>query len=90
MDGIYVTEDGRLVRPRSKKAVKEAVVADASTVFVEWTSLHSGRDGTLTRVSDLDSELAGLGVSFVGPNPFSDRRFYGSLTRGKGGQVKVS
>jgi len=70
MDGLYV--DHR--RPKSKKAVKEAVQDDPARVSIESTSMFGGFDGPLTE--------APVGTyHFVGPDPYSDRRFYGTITK---------
>jgi hypothetical protein len=71
--GIFV--NGR--RPNSKKAVKEAVASDASSVWAEATSWHGDEyDGPVT-----DMPEGGRGISFVGPDPYTSRRFYGTIKR---------
>jgi hypothetical protein len=74
-DGIYV--NGR--RPVSKKAIREALAADPATVEVESTSMFGGYSGP---VSDLP---AGRSVTFVGPDPYRARKFYGTITVGPKG-----
>lgn len=79
-DGIYLK--GR-VRPASKKAIREAILADASSVYIENTSpIFGGYDGP---VSELP---VGKRINFVGPDPYRKRVFYGSLER-KGDKVVV-
>jgi hypothetical protein len=70
-DGIYVGAS----RPTSKKAVREAINANPATVRVESTSMFGGYDGP---VSDLPE---GVTITFVGPDPFRDRKFYGNIKR---------
>ena len=70
MDGIYVK--GK--RPTSKKAIREAVSADPDSVVVESTSMFGGFGGHLTAAP------IGTEVNFVGPDPYRDRRFYGTIT----------
>lgn len=63
------------VRPKSKKAVKEAVLAAAPrTVYVEGTSLF-GND-----YSGWVEDAPDGRIDFVGPDPYSKRIFYGSIT----------
>jgi hypothetical protein len=76
MDGIYI--DGQ--RPKSKKAVKEALAATPERVAIEPTAglypdpRHPALDIT-----------AGRSVHFVGPDPHRDRRFYGTIVRTRDG-----
>lgn len=78
MDGIFIK--GR--RPATKKAIKDAVAADPSSVEVESTSFFGGWSGS---VADLP---VGTRIDFVGPDPRTKRNFYGSLER-KGDKVTV-
>lgn len=85
MQGIYVSDNGvTFTRPKSKKAIKELVAADPSRVSIEATSLHGNEyDGP---VSD-----APVGkYLFVGPDPYTSRKFYGTLTIKADGKVVVS
>jgi hypothetical protein len=68
MQGIYI--DGR--RPKSKKEVKEAI-AGGRNVHIEGTSLFGkDYDGSLS--------LAPPGrIDFVGPDPYTSRKFYGNI-----------
>lgn len=70
MQGIFVNFD----RPKSKKAVKEAIASDPSRVSLEATSMFGNEyNGP---VSD-----APVGrYAFVGPDPFTSRKFYGTIT----------
>jgi hypothetical protein len=68
--GIYIK--GR--RPKSKKEIKEAIVADPSQVSVEATSWYGNEyDGPMHQAP------YGLRIYFVGPDPYTNRRFYGSI-----------
>lgn len=80
MQGIYVNSS----RPKSKKAVKEAVAADASCVNLEATSLHGNE-----YAGPVSSAPPGR-YSFVGPDPYTSRKFYGTLTVSTDGKIKVS
>ena len=78
-DGIYVNEH----RPASKKAIKEAVAADPASVEIESTSIFGGYSGPVTELP------LGESVTFVGPDPYTSRKFYGTITRtAKGVTVK--
>lgn len=77
--GLFI--DG--ARPKSKKAVKEAVAHAPETIRVEGTSMFGGDyDGPLTEAPDGR-------IDFVGPDPYRARNFYGNLNV-KGGVIKVT
>lgn len=81
MQGIFIKGN----RPKSKKAIREAVAEDPKSVRIEATSLFAGTeyDGT---VEDLPF---GKVVTFVGPDPYKTRNFYGSIRKtSKGIEVK--
>lgn len=81
MQGLFV--DGR--RPTSKKAVKEAVADDPYRVTVEATSIFGDEfDGALPNYD------GAKGITFVGPDPYTKRSFYGTITRKGDGTFKVS
>lgn len=80
MDGLFI--NGR--RPASKKAVKEAVATAPETVRVECTSMFPGGfDGLVTELP------RGKKVTFVGPDPYTKRNFYGTIAHGPNG-LKVT
>ena len=69
-------------RPKSKKAVKEAVAA-GGRVSLEGTSIFGNDyDGPVSEAPDGRYD-------FVGPDPYTARNFYGSITV-KNGVAKVS
>lgn len=70
-----------VVRPKSKKAVKEAVKADPSKVALEDTSFGYGYNGPV-------SAAPNGRYDFVGPNPQTNRKFYGYIVV-RDGAVKV-
>lgn len=76
-DGIYIDNGNGSRRPKSKKELKEAIATNPSGVVIENTSMHGGKGGRLT-----DPHTFGDGdkVTFVGPNPYTDRKFYGTIT----------
>jgi hypothetical protein len=78
-DGIFIGQR----RPKSKKEVKEAITADPSQVIVECTSMFGGFAG---RVSELPE---GTTITFVGPDPYTKRNFYGNIKR-KGDKISVT
>lgn len=67
MDGIFIKGQ----RPKSKKAIKEAVAA-GERVRIESTSLFGGYDGPV-------GEAPAGTYNFVGPDPYTARNFYGSI-----------
>lgn len=86
MQGIYVdNEEGAMVRPTSKKQIKE-MVKEGKPVHVEATSAFGNEpDGLLTY-----EMLQTYGkILFVGPDPYTKRNFYGSISLNKKGDIRV-
>lgn len=90
MYAVYI--NGRL--PKSKKEVKEAAkrLDDTNALLsgglpnidLENTSMFGGYSGSLNNAPDGS-------YTFVGPNPYTDRRFYGTITVSNNGlTVRVS
>lgn len=78
--GIYVK--GR--RPKSKKEVKEQVALDPTRVVLEATSFFGNDyDGPVTEMPE------GKTFTFVGPDPYTSRKFYGNIKR-TGDKVTVT
>ncbi len=78
MQGIFIQGN----RPRSKKAVKEAIAA-GHQVNIEATSVFGNEyDGPVEDAPDGT-------YTFVGPDPYTARKFYGTITK-RNGTVKVS
>ena len=70
MQGIFISYR----RPASKKAVREAARDNPQTVSLEATSLVGREyDGPIT-------EAPNGTHYFVGPDPYTSRKFYGSVT----------
>lgn len=79
MQGVYINYE----RPKSKKAVKEAAAADPTSVQIEATSMFDNEyNGTLADMPDGS-------VHFVGPDPYTSRKFYGTITK-TGDKIKVA
>lgn len=77
--GVFV----RGSRPKTKKAIKEAVIEAPSRVSLEATSMFGNEyDGPVSEAPDGT-------YTFVGPNPYTDRRFYGNIVK-KGDFIKVT
>lgn len=75
--GIYV----EYRRPKSKKEVQEAVRA-GKTVSLEATSMFGNEyDGPVDEAPDGT-------YTFVGPDPYTKRNFYGTLTK-RGERITV-
>lgn len=68
--GIYLSGHRR---PKSKKEIKEAV-NNNKMVVIEATSIFGNEYGG--RLSEMPKNNT---VIFCGPNPHSDRRFYGTI-----------
>lgn len=85
MQGLFIRDaEGHKIRPRSKKQVRELIAADPSFVTVEATSMFGDEfDGNAL---DLP---AGSAISFVGPDPYTKRNFYGQLIHTSDGRWVV-
>jgi hypothetical protein len=80
MQGLFIAG----ARPKSKKAVKEAVANDPRSVRAQATSLFGDEyDGPIMSLP------SGASVAFVGPDPYNDRRFYGTIERHPSGKLVV-
>lgn len=79
MQGIYV--DRR--RPKSKKEIKDAIAVNPERVQIEATSIFGNEyDG-------LVSDAPAGRYDFVGPDPYTSRKFYGSIVRTADGRISV-
>ena len=78
MQGIFING----ARPKSKKAVKEAIAADPASVEIEATSFFGNEYGGPFEA--MPDEV----IYFVGPDPHRDRRFYGTIEK-RGNRVTV-
>lgn len=84
MNGIWLIErGGGMVRPKSKKQVKEAVKSNPESVLVEVI-----RFGQEQIVAVTNPDIQGEDLSFIGPDPHTDRVFYGVI-RPRWGAVVV-
>jgi len=80
MQGIFIGSR----RPKSKKEVREVANAAPGRLVVEATSMFGNEfDGRATDMT------VGQRITFVGPDPHTSRRFYGTLERTSDG-FKVS
>lgn len=78
MQGIYLNYE----RPKSKAAIKRAVIDGHPAVNIEATSMFGNEyDGPLREAPDGD-------YHFVGPCPHTSRKFYGTITK-RNGKVTV-
>ena len=75
--GIFINGS----RPKSKKAIKEAV-ANGKRVTLEATSLHGGDYGGAIENAPIGTHF------FVGPDPYTNRKFYGQVVV-KGEKITV-
>jgi hypothetical protein len=78
MQGVFI--EGR--RPKSKKEVREAVSAGRQ-VELERTALVGNEYG-----GDVTQAPEGQAQYFVGPDPYTSRKFYGQVLR-RGDKVTV-
>lgn len=76
--GVFI--NGR--RPKSKKEVREAVLANPGSVRLERTAwIGDEYDGAVDEAPEGTHH-------FVGPDPYANRKFYGSVIV-RNGSVKV-
>jgi len=71
MQGIFIGH----ARPKSKKQIKETYLTQPELISLEATSYFGNEYG-----GPLLGAPKNEPIYFVGPNPHSDRRFYGSIT----------
>lgn len=85
MQGLFIwNDDIKLIRPRSKKQVREMLAQDPKRVIIEATSLFGNEyDGA---AADLP---LGASITFVGPDPERRRNFYGQLIHTTDGRWTV-
>lgn len=84
MQGIFI--DAK--RPKSKAEIKRFLMNNPtdgfSRVRLEATSLHG---------NEYDGDLLGAPFgkqTFVGPDPYNDRKYYGTVTKKHDGTITVS
>jgi hypothetical protein len=75
MYGIYVNNG--YTRPKSKKAVKD-ILADGGKVYLEGTSVFGNE------YSGLVDDAPNGTYTFVGPDPYNSRKFYGTMVVSNG------
>lgn len=68
----------------TKKALREAVAIGKRVYFYGTSELGPRYEGYLDEVP------VGVSLSVVGPNPYTNRRWYAQVSRSKEGKVKVS
>lgn len=68
-------------RPATKKALREALLADPASVRLVTTSAFGGFAGRATELP------AGLTFNVVGPDPYRKRSWYASVERKADGSV---
>lgn len=78
--------NGGVDRLKTKKALKEAVKADPAQVFFYSTAGFHGETTFSGPVSEMPE---GVTLQVVGPDPYSKRDWYASVTR-KAGKIVVS
>jgi hypothetical protein len=78
MQGIWINGQ----RPKSKKAVKEAVAAGESVALQATSVFGNEYDGPVTEAPDGS-------YTFVGPDPYTKRNFYGTIKK-IGPSIKVT
>lgn len=77
-------------RPKAKKALREALANAPETVLFDQTALPTFAPATVAGTVRATEIPTGVTLSVVGPDPFTARRWYASVTRDRGGQVRIS
>ena len=80
MQGIFIQDQ----RPKSKKQIKETVAQEPAKVKLEATSLFGNEYGGPV------SEAPVGKYTFVGPDPYTKRNFYGTITVKPDGTITVA
>lgn len=82
--GLFISlPNGVVRRPKSKKEVREAIARDPYGIIVENTSIYGGAVQQPGQMENGDV------VTFVGPDPYTSRVFYGNIVKtAKGFTVK--
>lgn len=76
--------NGGVVGITTKKALKEAAKADpADVTFYSTSQLGAVFNGRLTEIP------LGVTLSVVGPDPYTARNWYASITRDASGKITV-
>jgi hypothetical protein len=78
--GVYV--NGK--RPKTKAAVKNALASDPASVTWDVTSAFNNGPSRYSTVN-----VPSGTHYFVGPDPYTSRKFYGQLIVGPDGSVRV-
>lgn len=76
MQGIYILTAEGWVRPRSKKQVREIAAEHPERVEIEGTSIFGNEYSGL-----LSDWPGGRPITFVGPDPYTKRNFYGTIDK---------
>jgi hypothetical protein len=88
--GAFVNGD----RPRTKKALREALRDNPDTVLFDQTSMFApGQPGDMGRYLPVtgDSRIPpGVTLSVVGPDPHRERRWYASVTVAADGRIRIT
>lgn len=77
--GIFIG-DSR-IRPDSKKQVKELLLTQPEAVYLEATSTFGEYDGPASGLPE------GKTVYIVGPDPYTNRKFYGQIRKNGNGRL---
>lgn len=80
--GVFVTVEGQTRRPKSKKEVRELLAADPDKVTFERTAIFGMQPS-----GPASYFVVGAKLNFVGPDPYTSRKFYGTAELTKKGWV---
>lgn len=88
MNGIFLNDydpplAGKWRRPKSKKEVKEFATNNPAQVQVEYTALFHEERVILTHHTGART------IDFVGPDPYTSRKFYGNIIIGADASIVV-
>lgn len=79
--GIYLN----MSRPKSKKAIREALADPNVTIYAEATAFFGNEfEGNIENLPKTSK------VVFAGPDPHSNRRFYGTIAWNAKGVLTVT
>lgn len=74
-------------RPRTKKALREALATAPDTVTFDQTAMFPGTGyGAMIRPGEI---APGGMLTVVGPDPYTSRKWYATVTRNRDGKVTI-
>lgn len=87
MDNIGVGAWVNGERPRTKKALRDALTKAPATVLLESTAAVGAHIGKTFQGGEVPD---GVRLNVAGPDPYSARNWFANVTRGRDGKPRLS